>query len=430
MPLQVTFDPNPGKLQDMVNTAINHALINHSNVLSNTVYNVVVRTFKEGQTPPLYVGPAYHQPGLSTVAAPSAPSAVAGTEVTSPPSTLGLANEQLTPMRFDPMTSGARVQLNTDLSASAMSGFVFQNCQVPPNWWGYGMPLEFFPNSSRMSQVNDSAGKALMPSAHPISPMTQIPQYSTTTTARPVTRNFQAPTFQMPNANSSANPLPTQQRFMSQASYVNPAMTTNYQPSANFGPMNTNNGWTRQLIFPHATQQNHQVAGVQQCHMQVGFENQAPAGQPMNLAQQIGGQQAMANMMFAGDRVPQRHVEAYQQVLEVQPVHRQDADAYWADKIAEVMRDQFGIKPKVNTYSYRTLYPPVYDLIPLPNRYKVPHFTKFSGQDDTSTMEHVNRFIIQCGEAAKRDELRVRLFSSSQDRLLPGLFHYLQTQPI
>jgi len=28
-------------------------------------------------------------------------------------------------------------------------------------------------------------------------------------------------------------------------------------------------------------------------------------------------------------------------------------------------------------------------------------------------MEHLNRFIIQCGEAANRDELRVRLFSSS-----------------
>ena len=80
------------------------------------------------------------------------------------------------------------------------------------------------------------------------------------------------------------------------------------------------------------------------------------------------------------------------------------------------MRDQFGIKPNVNTYSYRTPYPPVYDLIPLPNRYKVPDFTKFSGQDDTSTMEHVNRFIIQCGEAANRDELRVRLFSSSLSR--------------
>jgi len=64
------------------------------------------------------------------------------------------------------------------------------------------------------------------------------------------------------------------------------------------------------------------------------------------------------------------------------------------------MRDKFRIKPKVNTYSYRTPYPPAYDLIPLPNQYKVPEFTKFSGQDDTSTMEHVNRFIIRYGEAA------------------------------
>ena len=134
----------------------------------------------------------------------------------------------------------------------------------------------------------------------------------------------------------------------------------------------------------------------------------------MNLGQQIGGQ--MTNPMFHVDRAPQRHVEVYQQVLDPQPPHRQDTDAYWADKIAEVMRDQFGIKPKVNTYCYRMPYPPAYDLIPLPNRYKVPDFTKFSRQDDTSTMEHVNRFIIQCGEATNRDELRVCLFSSSLSR--------------
>jgi len=77
------------------------------------------------------------------------------------------------------------------------------------------------------------------------------------------------------------------------------------------------------------------------------------------------------------------------------------------------MRDQFGIKAKVNTYSYRTLYLPAYGLISLPNWYKVPDFTKFSRQYDTSTMEHVNRFIIQCREAANRDELRVCLSSSS-----------------
>jgi len=153
--------------------------------------------------------------------------------------------------------------------------------------------------------------------------------------------------------------------------------------------------------------------GFQQGPIQLGFENQGLVNQPMNLAQQVDGQQAAAHAMFPRDRAPQRHVEAYQQVPDPQPAHRQDADAYWANKIAEVMRDQFGIKPKVNTYSYGTPYPPAYDLIPLPNRYKVPDFTKFSGQDDTSTMEHVNRFIIQCGEAANRDELSVCLFSSS-----------------
>jgi hypothetical protein len=46
LPRQVTFDSNPSKLQMMVNSAVNHALINHSNVLSNTVHNAVVRTFK------------------------------------------------------------------------------------------------------------------------------------------------------------------------------------------------------------------------------------------------------------------------------------------------------------------------------------------------------------------------------------------------
>ena len=68
-PRQVTFEANPGKLQDMVDSAINRALINQAGVLSdtvfnavvsNTVFNVVARTFKEGQLPPNYVGPSHH----------------------------------------------------------------------------------------------------------------------------------------------------------------------------------------------------------------------------------------------------------------------------------------------------------------------------------------------------------------------------------
>jgi len=73
----------------------------------------------------------------------------------------------------------------------------------------------------------------------------------------------------------------------------------------------------------------------------------------------------------------------------------------WASKIAEVMRDQFDLKPKQQNLMYRTPYPAAYDQLPLPHKYKLPDFTKFSGQGKVSTVEHINRFIIQCGEAAQ-----------------------------
>jgi hypothetical protein len=111
------------------------------------------------------------------------------------------------------------------------------------------MPLEFLSNNYG-SQMGDITGKAPIPSAPPVSPMTQVPEYSTTTTMRPVAGNFQMLTFQAPNGSPWANPLPTQQRFMSQVGYVNSAMTANYQPSASFVPMNANNGWLGQLPFP------------------------------------------------------------------------------------------------------------------------------------------------------------------------------------
>jgi len=129
----------------------------------------VARTFKEGQVPPSYVGPAYHQPGSSLVMAPSATIVVAGTEATSPPSTLGITNVQSTPMTTNPSTLDGQIKLATDLLASAMSGY------VPPNWWGYGMPPEFMAKSSGTSQAADVTGKAPMASAPPGSPMTQNP---------------------------------------------------------------------------------------------------------------------------------------------------------------------------------------------------------------------------------------------------------------
>ena len=75
---------------------------------------------------------------------------------------------------------------------------------------------------------------------------------------------------------------------------------------------------------------------------------------------------------------------------------------------------------------YKTLYPPAYNQIPLPHKYKLPDFTKFSGQGEVFTVEHINRFIMQCGEAANQDALRVQLFSMS----LSGLaFAWFTTLP-
>ena len=220
----------------MVNSAINHALINHSNVLSNTVHNAVVRTLKEGQASPHYVGPTYHQPEPASVNTPSAPSAVVGTEVTSPPVSAGLPNIQSTPIRSDPVLPGGRVQLNTDLSASAMSGPVSQNSQIPANWWGYGMPPESSAFNPGLPQVFDAVGKAPIPSA--VSPMAQVPQYATATTVQPTPGGFQMPLVQTPNSSPSASLLPMQQKapamsqtgvqFMPQAGYNYPTMSANY----------------------------------------------------------------------------------------------------------------------------------------------------------------------------------------------------------
>jgi hypothetical protein len=83
------------------------------------------------------------------------------------------------------------------------------------------------------------------------------------------------------------------------------------------------------------------------------------------------------------------------------------------DHFSGMLQKQYGITPKQQSCMYRTPYPFGYDQIPFSPIFKVPDFTKFSGQDETSTMEHITRFIIQCGQVGNIDSLRIRLFSSS-----------------
>jgi len=62
---------------------------------------------------------------------------------------------------------------------------------------------------------------------------------------------------------------------------------------------------------------------------------------------------------------------------------------------------------------YSKPYPEVYDQLPPPPKFKVPDFSKFSGNDNTSTVEHISRYTAQFGIEAVAEHMKIRLFSLS-----------------
>ncbi|KAK1691790.1 hypothetical protein QYE76_008487 [Lolium multiflorum] len=84
-----------------------------------------------------------------------------------------------------------------------------------------------------------------------------------------------------------------------------------------------------------------------------------------------------------------------------------------ADQISTILRDQFGMVPKRRAIGYSKPYPDDYEMIPLPPKYRLPDFSKFSGSDGSSSIEHVGRYLAQLGPASVSDQLRVRFFSQS-----------------
>jgi hypothetical protein len=57
------------------------------------------------------------------------------------------------------------------------------------------MPPELSAINSRLPQVFDAAGKAPASLAAPVSPMTQVSQYATSTIVQPISGGFQVPSF-------------------------------------------------------------------------------------------------------------------------------------------------------------------------------------------------------------------------------------------
>ena len=62
---------------------------------------------------------------------------------------------------------------------------------------------------------------------------------------------------------------------------------------------------------------------------------------------------------------------------------------------------------------YRRPYPDWVEQAPMPPKYKLPEFSKFSGQDNVTTVEHVSKYIAQPGEAVTSEALKIRFFSLS-----------------
>jgi len=59
------------------------------------------------------------------------------------------------------------------------------------------------------------------------------------------------------------------------------------------------------------------------------------------------------------------------------------------------MRNQYGFAPKQGAINYAKPYLEVYDLLEAPPKFKIPDFSKFSGNEGASTIEHVSRYLAQ-----------------------------------
>ena len=64
--------------------------------------------------------------------------------------------------------------------------------------------------------------------------------------------------------------------------------------------------------------------------------------------------------------------------------------AQTVEQIRTILRDQFGFVPKRRTIGYSKPYPNEFDLIPLPPKYRLPEFSRFSGSEGSSSIEHVS----------------------------------------
>ncbi|XP_059624662.1 uncharacterized protein LOC132267524 [Cornus florida] len=83
-------------------------------------------------------------------------------------------------------------------------------------------------------------------------------------------------------------------------------------------------------------------------------------------------------------------------------------------QLADLLTEEYGLELRgAGRPIYRTPYLEVVDQVEFPRGYKVPDFITFSGEGNQSTVEHIGRFTVQCGEASVSPWLKLRLFPNS-----------------
>jgi hypothetical protein len=83
-------------------------------------------------------------------------------------------------------------------------------------------------------------------------------------------------------------------------------------------------------------------------------------------------------------------------------------------RMTDVLHNQFSLKPKNQGHVYTPPFLEWYNRAALANRVKVPaDLTKFSEQDDTGTVEHIARYLMQLGEASVDEAFKIRYFPLS-----------------
>jgi hypothetical protein len=83
------------------------------------------------------------------------------------------------------------------------------------------------------------------------------------------------------------------------------------------------------------------------------------------------------------------------------------------NQLATILRESFSIEPKGRGRVYQKPYPDYYDQLSYPRGNRVSEFSKFSGEDGKTILEHVGQFILQYGEASANDVLKLRIFPLS-----------------